>query len=176
MGVIPVALLILLDLPIDVGICVSLITILKDALQVIERLRLEINLLPGVIFRWRHSGRVVLAQFENGARPAWRRWIVYGGSISTWLFQSYHATWPIGVYIAICSAIAIVCTMMLPDYTNKEIGEADYHVREGVAQYPALERIDIDRSFDQMRAAAPLNHLPLMVLSADRAWGHKSPQ
>ena len=41
---------------------------------------------------------------------------------TTWLFATCHATWPIGVYIAICSAIAIVCTMMLPDYTNKEIG------------------------------------------------------
>ena len=52
--------------------------------------------------------------------------IIAGGPapfISTWLFQSYHATWPIGVYIAICAAIAIVCTMMLPDYTNKEIGD-----------------------------------------------------
>jgi len=27
------------------------------------------------------------------------------------------------VYIVICSLIAIVCTMMLPDYTNKEIGQ-----------------------------------------------------
>ena len=48
-------------------------------------------------------------------------------------------------------------------------------VREGAAQYPALETIDVDRSFDQMRAAAPLHQLPLMVLSADRAWGPQIP-
>jgi pimeloyl-ACP methyl ester carboxylesterase len=48
-------------------------------------------------------------------------------------------------------------------------------VREGVAQYPALETIDVDRSFDQMRAAPPLRQLPLVVLSADRGWGPQVP-
>jgi pimeloyl-ACP methyl ester carboxylesterase len=48
-------------------------------------------------------------------------------------------------------------------------------VREGVAEYPALERIDVDRSFDQIRAAAPLLQLPLIVLSADRGWGPQVP-
>lgn len=44
-------------------------------------------------------------------------------------------------------------------------------IRESVALYPALERIDPDRSFDQVRAAPPLKALPLAVLSADRPWG-----
>ena len=48
-------------------------------------------------------------------------------------------------------------------------------VRDGVAQYPALETIDVDRSFNQMRAASPLRQLPLIVLSADRAWGPQIP-
>jgi pimeloyl-ACP methyl ester carboxylesterase len=48
-------------------------------------------------------------------------------------------------------------------------------VREGLAQYPALETIDVDRSFDQMRAAPPLRQLPLIVLSADRGWGPQVP-
>jgi pimeloyl-ACP methyl ester carboxylesterase len=48
-------------------------------------------------------------------------------------------------------------------------------VREDVAQYPALETIDVDRSFDQMRAAPPLPQLPLIVLSADRGWGPQVP-
>ena len=48
-------------------------------------------------------------------------------------------------------------------------------VREGVAQYPALERIDVDRSFEQLRAAPPLRQFPLIVLSADRGWGPTSP-
>jgi pimeloyl-ACP methyl ester carboxylesterase len=48
-------------------------------------------------------------------------------------------------------------------------------VRDGVAQYPALETIDVDRSFDEMRAASPLRQLPLIVLSADRSWGPQVP-
>jgi hypothetical protein len=48
-------------------------------------------------------------------------------------------------------------------------------VREGVGQYPALETIDVDRSFDQMRAVPPLRQFPLIVLSADRAWGPQIP-
>jgi pimeloyl-ACP methyl ester carboxylesterase len=48
-------------------------------------------------------------------------------------------------------------------------------VREGVAQYPALETIDVDRSFDQVHAAAPLRPLPPVVLSADRGWGPQVP-
>ena len=41
--------------------------------------------------------------------------------------------------------------------------------------YPALERNDPDRSFDQVRAAPPLRPLPLVVLSADPAWGRQIP-
>ncbi len=48
-------------------------------------------------------------------------------------------------------------------------------VREGVAEYPALERIDVDSSFDQLRAAPPLRQMPLIVLSADRGWGPQVP-
>jgi pimeloyl-ACP methyl ester carboxylesterase len=48
-------------------------------------------------------------------------------------------------------------------------------VRESVALYPALERIDVDRSFNQIRAAPPLSSIPLVVLSADRPWGPQIP-
>ncbi len=48
-------------------------------------------------------------------------------------------------------------------------------VREGVAEYPALERIDVDRSLDLVSAAPPLHPLPLVVLSADRPWGPQIP-
>ena len=44
-------------------------------------------------------------------------------------------------------------------------------IAESVALYPDLERIDPDRSFDQIRAAPQLRPLPLIVLSADRPWG-----
>jgi pimeloyl-ACP methyl ester carboxylesterase len=48
-------------------------------------------------------------------------------------------------------------------------------VRESLALYPALERIDVDRSFDQVRAALLLRPLLLVVLSADRPWGPQIP-
>ena len=39
-----------------------------------------------------------------------------------------------------------------------------------------IERADADRSFDQIRAAAPLKPMPLVVLSADRPWGPLVPK
>jgi pimeloyl-ACP methyl ester carboxylesterase len=48
-------------------------------------------------------------------------------------------------------------------------------VRDSLAQYPALARIDVDTSFNQLGAAPPLRPLPLVVLSADRPWGPQIP-
>lgn len=48
-------------------------------------------------------------------------------------------------------------------------------MRESLALYPDLERIDPDRSFGQVRVAAPLRPLPLIILSADRPWGPQIP-
>jgi pimeloyl-ACP methyl ester carboxylesterase len=48
-------------------------------------------------------------------------------------------------------------------------------VRESVVLYPALERIDVDRSFSQIRAAPALRSIPLVVLFADRPWGPQIP-
>jgi pimeloyl-ACP methyl ester carboxylesterase len=56
---------------------------------------------------------------------------------------------------------------------QRKLIEGDVH--EGVALYPALERIDVDRSFKQIRAAPPLRSVPLVVLSADRPWGPQVP-
>jgi pimeloyl-ACP methyl ester carboxylesterase len=47
-------------------------------------------------------------------------------------------------------------------------------IRESLVLYPALERIDPDLSFDQVRAAPPPRPLPMIVLSADRPWGLRS--
>ena len=56
---------------------------------------------------------------------------------------------------------------------QRKLIEGDVH--EGVALYPPLERIDVDRSFKQIRAAPPLRSIPLVVLSADRPWGPQVP-
>jgi metabolite-proton symporter len=71
--------------------------------------------------RLRYSGASIGYQLAS---------IIAGGPapfISTWLFASYHSTVPIGIYVVICAVISITCTMMLPDYTNKEIStEEEY--------------------------------------------------
>jgi hypothetical protein len=56
--------------------------------------------------------------------------IIAGGPapfIATWLFATYNSTFPIGIYVVICAIISIGSTLMLPDYTNKDIStEAEY--------------------------------------------------
>jgi pimeloyl-ACP methyl ester carboxylesterase len=49
------------------------------------------------------------------------------------------------------------------------------NVGDSLVQYPALERIDVDTSFDQLGTAPPLRPLPVVVLSADRPWGPQIP-
>jgi MFS family permease len=71
--------------------------------------------------RLRYSGASIGYQLAS---------IIAGGPapfIATWLFASFHSTIPIGIYITICAAISIVATLLLPDYTNKDIAlEAEY--------------------------------------------------
>jgi len=56
---------------------------------------------------------------------------------------------------------------------QRKLMEGD--VQESLALYPALERVDPDQSFDQVRASPPLRSIPLVVLSADRPWGPQVP-
>ena len=49
-------------------------------------------------------------------------------------------------------------------------------VSDSLVIYPALERIDVDRSIDQVRAAPPVRPLPFVLLSADRPWGPQVPE
>jgi MFS family permease len=71
--------------------------------------------------RLRYSGASVGYQLAS---------IIAGGPapfVATWLFAAFHSTIPIGIYIAICAAISISATLLLPDYTNKDIAlEREY--------------------------------------------------
>ena len=62
-----------------------------------------------------------------------------------------------------------------PDQWSMQRVLLEGDIRESMTLYPALERIEPDRSFDQVRAAPPLKPLPLVVLSADRPWGPQVP-
>jgi MFS family permease len=70
--------------------------------------------------RLRYSGASIGYQLAS---------IIAGGPapfISTWLFASFHSTFPIGIYVVMCAVISIAATLLLPDYTNKDIKEAQY--------------------------------------------------
>jgi len=65
--------------------------------------------------RLRYSGASIGYQLAS---------IIAGGPapfIATWLFATYNSTIPIGIYICICAVISITATLLLPDYTNKDI-------------------------------------------------------
>ena len=50
--------------------------------------------------------------------------VIAGGPaplIAAWLFSQYHSGYAIAVYILACSVLSVVATMMLGDYTNKDI-------------------------------------------------------
>jgi len=52
--------------------------------------------------------------------------IIAGGPspfIATWLFATFHSSFPIALYILGCAIIGIIATAMLTDYTNKDISE-----------------------------------------------------
>jgi MFS family permease len=50
--------------------------------------------------------------------------IIAGGPaplIATWLFGTYHSSFAIAIYIAICAVITLVATALMTDYTGKDI-------------------------------------------------------
>jgi MFS family permease len=50
--------------------------------------------------------------------------IIAGGPspfIATWLFATYHSSFPISLYILLTAIIGIIATALLTDYTNKDI-------------------------------------------------------
>jgi metabolite-proton symporter len=50
--------------------------------------------------------------------------VIAGGPaplIATWLYGTYHSSFPIAVYIAICAVITLIATALMTDYTGKDI-------------------------------------------------------
>jgi MFS family permease len=65
--------------------------------------------------RLRYSGSSIGYQLAS---------IIAGGPapfVSTWLFATWKSAIPIGIYVAVCAAISICASLLLPDQTNKEI-------------------------------------------------------
>jgi MFS family permease len=71
--------------------------------------------------RLRYSGSSLGYQFAS---------VIAGGPaplIATALFASYHSSYAIAVYLAICAVISFVSTVYMPDYTGKDVA-AEYDV------------------------------------------------
>jgi metabolite-proton symporter len=63
--------------------------------------------------------------------------IIAGGPaplIATWLFGTYHSSYAIAIYIAICAVITLIATALMTDYTGKDIS-GEY--KDDSAKYPA---------------------------------------
>jgi hypothetical protein len=55
--------------------------------------------------------------------------IIAGGPaplIATWLFGTYHTSFAIAAYIAVCAVLSLIATALMTDYTGKDIG-GEYH-------------------------------------------------
>ena len=64
--------------------------------------------------------------------------IVAGGPaplIATWLFGTFHSSYAIAVYIAICAVLSLVAAALMTDYTGKDIS-GEYEVANAMAVDP----------------------------------------
>src|ERR1700726_528405 len=55
--------------------------------------------------------------------------VIAGGPaplIATWLFSIYHSGYAISIYIAVLAVISFIATLMMPDYTGKDISDSAY--------------------------------------------------
>jgi hypothetical protein len=41
--------------------------------------------------------------------------------IATWLFATYHTSFAIAAYIAVCAVLSLMATALMTDYTGKDI-------------------------------------------------------
>jgi len=114
-----------------------------------------------------------LLDSAGAAKP----YVLVGHSYGGLVVRLYASTYP-----------EDVCGLVLVDALSEELRNAETpeqwaiqrklmegDIRESLILYPALERNDPDRSFDQIRAAPRLRPFPLIVLSADRPWGPQIP-
>jgi hypothetical protein len=68
--------------------------------------------------------------------------IIAGGPaplIATWLFGTWHSSYAIAIYIAICAAITLVATALMTDYTGKDIS-GEYQGRSAATHSPSSSR------------------------------------
>jgi pimeloyl-ACP methyl ester carboxylesterase len=92
----------------------------------------------------------------------------YGGMIAR-MFASEHPEQVAGLVLIDALSEGFADALSPADYAawvaSSEVSAED------LTEYPAIERLDADTAFAQMRASAPLPTVPLVVLSADVRYG-----
>jgi pimeloyl-ACP methyl ester carboxylesterase len=90
----------------------------------------------------------------------------YGGQIA----RLFTSTYPQDVAgLVLIDAQSEELQTLLTPLLFREFLRLNAPQRDSLEEYPAIERADFERSFAQIRAAAPIRPLPLVVLSADRS-------
>lgn len=90
----------------------------------------------------------------------------YGGQIAR-LFAGNHPDEVAGMVLI--DAQSEELQTLLPPEQFEEFLRLNTPQQDSLDEYPDLERVDFVRSFDEIRAAAPIRPQPLVVLSADRS-------
>jgi hypothetical protein len=60
--------------------------------------------------------------------------VIAGGPaplIATWLYKTYQSATAIAIYIAICAVITVIATVLMTDYTGKDIS-GEYQRPQGM--------------------------------------------
>ncbi len=104
-------------------------------------------------------------------------YVLVGHSYGGLVVRLYAMTYPQDVSgLVLIDAISeFLQAGMTPEQRELWKPLIDPVTQEDIAEYEGIERSDSDRSFEEVRAAAPLRPLPLVVLSADRPWGPQIP-
>ncbi|WP_305086580.1 alpha/beta fold hydrolase [Rhodococcus tibetensis] len=90
----------------------------------------------------------------------------YGGQIAR-LFAGTHPDEVAG--LVLIDAQSEELQTLLPPEQFQEFLRLNTPQQDSLDEYPDLERVDFERSFDEIRAAEPIRPMPLVVLSADRS-------
>ena len=104
-------------------------------------------------------------------------YVLVGHSYGGLVVRLYAMTYPQDVSgLVLIDAISeFLQAGMTPEQRELWKPLIDPVTQEDITEYEGIERSDSDRSFEEVRAAAPLRPLPLVVLSADRPWGPQIP-
>jgi pimeloyl-ACP methyl ester carboxylesterase len=104
-------------------------------------------------------------------------YVLVGHSYGGLIVRLYAMTYPQDVsgLVLIDALSEELQTRLTPEQRALWKPLLDPVTQEDIAEYEDIERLDSEGSFEEVRAAAPLRPLPLVVLSADRPWGPQVP-